>query len=204
MFPDPEHSPASADKSSVRVSISAPVVNELLAPKRRIRLRLGSVFRTSVPETSIHEHSNAFPGKYDVRATPNPGNNGAMKAIAHSASVELAAKCELRPGIAKADSLHPRERVRRGGGGSSLTLGALFSHGAVLARLRTTRDTSTSQNAIVGETPRSLVERVVPDRGEGSRESVHPRPRQAIETRKIETARCRRSMRRWAMHRTSG
>lgn len=204
MFPDSDHSPAGADKSSVCVSISAPIVSEFLAPKRRVRLRLGSVFRTPVPETSIYKHSNASSREYDIRTTADSWNDGTMKAIAHTESVEFAAKRELRPGITQADALHPCERVLRGGGRSALTLGALFSHGAVLARLRTTRDTSTSQNAVVGETPRSLVERAVPARGEGSRESVHPRPRQAIETRRIETARCRRSMRQWAMHRTSG
>jgi hypothetical protein len=61
-----------------------------------------------MPETSIHEHSNAFLREYDVRTTADSRNDGTMKAIAHTESVELATKRELRPGITQADALHPR------------------------------------------------------------------------------------------------
>ena len=70
-----------------------------------------------MPEAAVHEHRDPDPGKNEVGASAQAGNDGRVDAVAQSAAVQFAAQGQLRAGVPAAGRLHAAPRRGAGGGG---------------------------------------------------------------------------------------
>ena len=77
-LPDAHYCPACGFEGTVVFAIARHVSSHLRDPVRRVvasaELRQAVFQIASVPEVSIAEDHDTMPGKYDIRATGQPGN----------------------------------------------------------------------------------------------------------------------------------
>jgi hypothetical protein len=66
MLPDVDHAPASFSEELVVASIAGSGRGQLLCPPLGVRLRQGSVRRTSMPETTIDEQRDTKSNEHDI------------------------------------------------------------------------------------------------------------------------------------------
>lgn len=69
MLPDADHQPATISEPIVGVGIALDVGEDLGPSKFLVRLWPGAVFRTTMPEATIHEDGNLGASENDIRSS---------------------------------------------------------------------------------------------------------------------------------------
>ena len=152
-----KHTPPHRLQSSVVSSVASLVFPELLVPEGEVVRRLGVVFGTPVPETSVDEDCDLRANEAEIR--PGAGDLAAQP-VSQTCTPKRSAKPQFRLGVAPTDGLHDpsaffgRERVGSSSspgsqdGTDSLQFLSRVRHASVCAKEKPCRSTIIQQ---VGE-----------------------------------------------------
>ena len=147
VLPNPDHAPADSPQPAVGVAVASLVVRELALPVLRIRHCSCCVLRTTVPETSIHEHCDSSRSEHDVRSSTYTRDDRTVEAVTQAKPMKLASKGEFWIGVSLPHALHASAGICRRGRRDAPTFLAPLAHDALLARSRTSPGTGVIQSA---------------------------------------------------------
>lgn len=68
VLPDANHFPTAFPQSGIHAAVASPVGRDLVAPERRVGLRLGGVLGAAVPETTVDEDGDAETPEHEIGA----------------------------------------------------------------------------------------------------------------------------------------
>gem|GEM_PF-4831842 len=107
VFPDSQHCPGRSTKHLVRAGVASAVTLQLVPPPVGVRLGHAPMLATAVPEASIHEDGQPYPGEGDVHLAPDIGQCAVVNPISIAHHPEGTTQCHFRLRVAFALQLHP-------------------------------------------------------------------------------------------------
>ena len=117
VLPDPKYRPTGGGQQRIGLSVSTAIASYLSSPVLSVSAGDRVMYRTSVPEATVHEHSDPLTREEDVSGAPYRSNRSSIDKVSKTSSVDRASYRHLGAGVSSLVAAHAGTRSRRGGPG---------------------------------------------------------------------------------------